>query len=56
MIKRQSLTVKRIQDLLKKYGVKMSAIEIRELMRTIGLTDDETFIKSYVKKLRHGAY
>jgi uncharacterized protein YneF (UPF0154 family) len=52
--KKPDSNVKAIQDLLKKNGVKMSAIEIRELMRTGGLTPDENRIKAYVRQLRQG--
>lgn len=52
--KKPDSNVKAIQDLLKKNGVKMSAIEIRELMRTGGLTPDESRIKAYVRQLRQG--
>lgn len=52
--KKPDATVKAIQDMLKKNGVKMSAIEIRELMRTGGLSADESRIKAYVRQLRQG--
>lgn len=47
-------SIRFIQLLLKENGVKMSAIEIRELMRTGSLKADEKVIKSYVEQLRHG--
>ena len=53
-MKKYDKTVKIIQDMLKKNGVKMSAIEIRELMKTSGLTADEQKVKIYVRQLRHG--
>ena len=52
--KKYDIGVKTIQDMLKKNGVKMSAIEIRELMKTNGLSPDESKIKSYVRQLRQG--
>ena len=51
---KQISSVKMIQDMLKKHGVKMSAIEIRELMKTNGLSANENKIKAYVDKLRKG--
>ncbi len=53
-LKKSDDTVKFIQDALKKNGVKMSAIEIRELMRTTRLSADEQSINSYVRQLRRG--
>ena len=53
-LKKFDASVKTIQDMLKKNGVKMSAIEIRELMKTSGLSADENKIKSYVRQLRQG--
>ena len=53
-MKKYDKNVKAIQDLLKKNGVKMSAIEIRELMKTNGLSPDEEKIKAYVRQLRRG--
>ena len=53
-MKKHNKTVKAIQDILKKNGVKMSAIEVRELMRTSGLSADEKKIKEYVDMLRKG--
>lgn len=53
-LRKSDATVKMIQSMLRANGVKMSAIEIRELMRTTGLTADETRIKSYVRQLRQG--
>lgn len=53
-LRKSDATVKTIQTMLRASGVKMSAIEIRELMRTAGLTADETRIKSYVRQLRQG--
>lgn len=52
--KKQDSSVKAIQEMLKKHGVKMSAIEIRELMKTNGLSADEKVIKAYVDQLRRG--
>lgn len=52
--KKYDKNVKAIQDILKKNGVKMSAIEIRELMKTSGLTADEDKIKLFVRQLRRG--
>ncbi len=53
-MKKYDKNVKAIQDILKKNGVKMSAIEIRELMKTSGLTPDEEKIKLFVRQLRKG--
>lgn len=53
-LRKSDATVKTIQVMLRANGVKMSAIEIRELMRTTGLTADETRIKAYVRQLRRG--
>lgn len=53
-LRRSDATVKTIQTMLRASGVKMSAIEIRELMRTTGLTADEARIKAYVRQLRQG--
>lgn len=53
-MKKYDRNVKAIQDILKKHGVKMSAIEIRELMKTSGLSPDEEKIKSFVRQLRRG--
>lgn len=53
-VKKYDKNVKTIQDMLKKNGVKMSAIEIRELMKTNGLSADEEKILSYVRQLRRG--
>lgn len=53
-IRKYDQHVKAIQEMLKKNGVKMSAIEIRELMRTNGLSADENKIKAYVRMLRKG--
>ena len=53
-LKGSAQDVRLIQDMLKKNGVKMSAIEIRELIRTNGLAADEKVIKSYVRQLRQG--
>lgn len=53
-MKKYDKNVKAIQDILKKNGVKMSAIEIRELMKTNGLSADEDKIKNYVRQLRRG--
>jgi uncharacterized protein YneF (UPF0154 family) len=53
-LKKYDKNVKAIQDLLKKNGVKMSAIEIRELMKTSGLTPDEEKIRLFVRQLRKG--
>lgn len=52
--KRSDKTVTAIQEVLKKNGIKMSAIEIRELMRANILSLDENKIQSYVRKLRQG--
>lgn len=52
--KRSDKTVTAIQEVLKKNGIKMSAIEIRELMRSNILSLDENKILSYVRKLRQG--
>lgn len=54
-VKKFDHSIKFIQGLLKKNGVKMSAIEVRELMRTGSIKPDEKVIISYVNKLRHGA-
>jgi hypothetical protein len=53
-MKKYNKTIKTIQDLLKKNGVKMSAIEVRELMRISRLSTDEQQIKTYVNQLRKG--
>ena len=53
-VKKYDKNVKAIQDMLKKNGVKMSAIEIRELMKTTGLSANEDKIKAYVRQLRRG--
>jgi hypothetical protein len=53
-MKKYDKNVKAIQDMLKKNGVKMSAIEIRELMKTTGLSANEDKIKAYVQQLRRG--
>lgn len=53
-MKKFDTTIKVIQDILKKNGVKMSAIEVRELMRVGSLRADEKAVKNYVKQLRHG--
>ena len=47
-------TIKLIQNLLKLNGVKMSAIEVRELLRSGSIKADEKIIKNYVNQLRHG--
>jgi hypothetical protein len=52
--KRSDKTVTQIQETLKKNGIKMSAIEIRELMRANILSPDESKIMEYVRKLRTG--
>lgn len=52
--KRSDKTVTAIQEVLKQNGIKMSAIEIRELMRANILSLDEDKIQVYVRKLRQG--